>query len=279
MKQVGRIVNRILISCFPFFLIAVVVILPQELCAQTFGVNSAQLAEEITFTLWYYGEPAPVFDLSEQPNSQPNPANPGDQGFDRQAFNQSWVFDPSLQLDLARRGTVGAVLAMARDILSGMIYGYDFEYIPGDRVRAITESFTLTPRNLIPWGDPGLTLVSVSRANLPIEDLIQVQFRYRLNEHQLLIRRGWLGTRFQNSRAQGAASLFLDMAGQQQALVNGAKEAVRAHARRLTRDKPAEVTGVAILSDAPRFWTSQGRFLSDVQLQLQVQTIREYLVF
>ena len=256
--------------------------MPQRLSAQTFGVNSAQLAEEITFTLWYYGEPAPVFEFSEQPLTQANlanPQNPADQEFNQETFNQSWEFDPALQIDLVRRTTVGAVLAMARDVLSGMIYGYEFEYIPGDRARAITESFTLTPRNLIPWGDPGLTLVSVNRANLPIEDLIQVQFRYRLNEHQLLLRRGWLGPRFQNSRAQGAASLFLDMAGQQQALVDGAKEAVRAHARRLTRDKPAEVTGVAILTDAPRFWTSQGRFLSDVHLQLQVQTIREYLVF
>ncbi len=48
------------------------------------------------------------------------------------------------------------LLEQARVLLSGMVYGWSFSYIPGDKARRVEESFVLTPLAQIPWGSPRL---------------------------------------------------------------------------------------------------------------------------
>ena len=60
-------------------------------------------------------------------------------------------------------------LEEAREILSGMVYGYRFRYTPGDRVRSIEEEFLLTPVAEIRWGDPNMRVAdAVNVPHLPI---------------------------------------------------------------------------------------------------------------
>ena len=51
------------------------------------------------------------------------------------------------------------LLELSRVLLSAMVYGWDFSYEPGDRVRAVQERFALSPLAEIRWGSPRLRVV------------------------------------------------------------------------------------------------------------------------
>ncbi|NCN05006.1 MAG: hypothetical protein GW949_05195 [Spirochaetales bacterium] len=229
-----------------FFLLLLFVVGFLPLYAQSFRGNSAALANDVRVTVWYDREAFPPTDFSRTWEGSPGDSSPA----------------------------LGA-LEMARNFVSGMIYGYTYSYVPPDLSRRVTEEFILEPANRIPWGDERLSLEDYR----DFESWVQMTFRYRLSDEQVLLRRRWLGVQVQNSRGLGQAPLSLPPEGTAQAFEAGFLQAVRTYARGITQDKPAEISGRAILADSPRIWSDKGQFMADVKIQLTIDDLRYYEVF
>ena len=81
-------------------------------------------------------------------------------------FVRPWIelepvvrIDPAnypLPLDVAEKD----VLEVGRVLVSGMIYGWTFTYIPSDKARQVSETFTLMPVAQVAWGNPRLRVTA-----------------------------------------------------------------------------------------------------------------------
>jgi len=168
-------------------------------------------------------------------------------------------------------------LEEARGILSGMIYGYRFRYIPGDTVRKIDEEFAITPVAEILWGDPNMEI-----ADAYIKDsLLLVKVTYRLEEFQAARRRAWSSNSVEASSGVGAYSVFTATSpeGKQNALRDALKNAVRAALRPVVFNKPREVTGEILIWNEPHTIIQSGTYTTQADVKLQVKEIRSYSFF
>jgi hypothetical protein len=168
-------------------------------------------------------------------------------------------------------------LEEARAILSGMIYGYRFRYIPGDRVRQIEEEFTITPVAEILWGDPNMEI-----ADAHIRDnLFFLKVTYRLQEFQLARRRAWSSNSLEAASGLGSHSVFTATSpeGKQLALREALKNAVREALRPVHFNKPREVTGEILLWSEPHTIIQSGAYTTRADVKLRVKEIRSYSLF
>ena len=84
---------------------------------------------------------------------------------DTRLFVRPWVeLEPVVRIDAGEYPIPPAVaerkvLEEARVLLSGMVYGWSFDYTPANHARAVSESFSLTPVAQIPWGSPRLRVI------------------------------------------------------------------------------------------------------------------------
>ena len=79
------------------------------------------------------------------------------------------------------------LLEEGRVLFSGMIYGWTFTYIPGDKARQVQESFVLTPVAEIPWGSPRLAVRETEVADAKL----WARMSYALNEDESRRRAAW----------------------------------------------------------------------------------------
>ena len=122
---------------------------------------------------------------------------------------ETWTIDDSIihsQDDPEER-----LLSYARHDLSGMIYGYEFRYVPSDRARQISEVFELTPIASVRWGAPGLRTRDVERHDGTLYGL----FEYELSEVERLWTARWDSVRIPDSGGVGRAELLEGVAGRE----------------------------------------------------------------
>jgi hypothetical protein len=168
-------------------------------------------------------------------------------------------------------------LEEARGILSGMIYGYRFRYIPGDGIRKIDEEFTVVPIAEILWGDPNMRV-----ADAYIKDsFLFVKVTYQLEEFQFARRRAWSSNSVEVSSGVGSYSVFTAPSpeGKQQALREALKNAVREALRPVHFNKPREVTGEILIWNDPRTIIQSGAYTTQMDVKLRVKEIRSYSLF
>jgi hypothetical protein len=168
-------------------------------------------------------------------------------------------------------------LEEARVILSGMIYGYHFRYIPGDAVREIEEEFSITPVAEILWGDPNLQIADAWIK----ETLLFVKVTYQLEDFQAARRRAWSSNSVEASSGVGSYSVFTATSpeGKQNALRESLKNAVREALRPVVFNKPREVTGEILIWNPPHTVIQSGTYTTQTDVKLRVKEIRSYSLF
>jgi hypothetical protein len=168
-------------------------------------------------------------------------------------------------------------LEEARAILSGMIYGYSFRYVPGDTVRMIGEEFTLNPVAEVLWGDPNMQI-----ADAYVKDsLLFIKITYQLEDFQNARRRAWASNSVEASTGVGTHSVFTAPSpeGKQRALQEALKNAVREALRPVHFNKPREVTGEILIWNEPRTFIQSGTYTTQADVKLRVKEIRSYSLF
>jgi hypothetical protein len=168
-------------------------------------------------------------------------------------------------------------LEEAREILSGMIYGYRFRYTPGDSIRRIDEEFAITPVAEIAWGDPNLQIVDAWIKG----SLLFVKVTYKLADFQAARRRAWSSNSVRVSSGVGSYSVFTaaSSVGKENALREALKNAVREALRPVVFNKPREVTGEILIWNPPDTVIQSGTYTTRADVKLRVKEIRPYSLF
>ena len=174
-----------------------------------------------------------------------------------------------------RSVAIGRLLDEAALVLSGMVYGFTFLYVPGDRDRQVDEVFDLQPVASITRGDPALRVTQTWVDG----DLLFARMYYQMRDDQLGWFRGWQGASVVTSQGVGAAAFVLGPLGKPDAYTDGIREAVRAHARTQVFNRPRLITGAVTIAEPPRVWVAEGDYRAAVAVNLQIDSIEPYTTF
>jgi hypothetical protein len=164
--------------------------------------------------------------------------------------------------------------------LSGMVYGWDFVYEAGDKARGKLESIELRPSGEIRSDGIAFSIQKAEAASgTAVSDtasLFRVWADYELSSTESLRRASWRTGQLRQVNARGSAPLVTtdgvdDGVSDTASLHDAAKNAVRAVARGLYRDKPAALSGSLALVDFPLVsiahgeWAFAAKFVVDIK--------------
>jgi hypothetical protein len=209
----------------------------------TFPLFSSPTLEQITVYLWCDLEPLISEDNEEFPLSHE---------------------------EAARRS-----LEEARIILSAMIYGYEFTYIPMDKTRKASEVFDLVPLSEIQWGDPSLKIID-SKVR---DKRLYVNIVYTLQDYQAERLRSWKSVSIPVSPGRGEGDFFQGYKEKITALFNAMKDAIKNHLQKRLVNKPREVKGEVLLFETPSTFIHAGTYTTTARIKLNIKEIVPYQVF
>ncbi len=175
----------------------------------------------------------------------------------------------------AKEETYRELLQEASDILSGMLYGYDFYYVPYDKSRNIAEEFKLTPLARVHWGDPNLKIAATERRG----NRIYVKLNYYLESFQEARRKAWSSNTFPIVSGSGRGNFFAGTTAKSGSISQAIKEAIRNHLRPRVFNKPREINGQLLIWKEPRIIIEKGSYLTRVTIKLRVSEITPYRIF
>jgi hypothetical protein len=167
------------------------------------------------------------------------------------------------------------LLEQGRILISGMVYGWEFTYTPGDKSRRVTESFSLTPIAQVPWGSPrlGVTETEVSAARL------WARIRYSLDEQESRRRSAWDSNTAALSTGTGTAPLQLGESARAKALESAIRDAIRRSLDTRYVNKPREINGEVVLWTDPTMLARSGTFTATATVKLLVRDLVPYRIF
>ena len=171
--------------------------------------------------------------------------------------------------------TYRELLQEASEILSGMLYGYEFYYVPYDKSKNIAEEFKLTPLAHIQWGDPNLKIAATERRG----NRVYVKLNYYLESFQEARREAWSSNTFPIASGNGRGNLFAGRTAKRESLSQAIKEAIRNHLRPRVFNKPRELSGQLLIWKEPRIIIEEGSYLTLVTIKLRVSEITPYRIF
>jgi len=193
----------------------------------------------------------------------------------------SGVLDPAYIARVPDGEAALAVLAEARWVFSGMVWGFDYVYTPSDKARAIDELFEIRSRS--PQAGLVMDLRPVS-ARLEDTTLIAL-VAYRPNAVERREMAAW-GASSAAVQGMGSARAFRNgaegavaeaqAAARRDAMTDAVQEALRAYLRGVTHNKPREVRGSFALTSAPRLFLRAGSWIATVKLYARVEEIVSY---
>ncbi|HEY9593848.1 MAG TPA: hypothetical protein VHE79_05180 [Spirochaetia bacterium] len=202
------------------------------------------------------------------------------QSFD-QVSVRPWVeleplfrIDPSrypLPLDVAERD----LLETGRVLVSGMVFGWTFEYYPGDRARQVQESFTLTPIAEIPWGSPRL------RVSETEHDATRLWGRiiYSLSDEDSRRRSSWESNTADQATGTGTAPIQAGPDGRDASLKAAIRDAIRRSLDTRYVNKPRSIRGEVILWDDPQTIVRSGTYTTVAKVRIAVRELVPYRIF
>ncbi len=179
------------------------------------------------------------------------------------------------QYPLSNKQAAEQLLEEARFIISGMIYGFDFSYVPQDKDRRVKEQFVLTPVAQINWGDKNLNILSTE----PRDGKLFARIEYEPMEFQLQRRNAWLGPSIPSAEGRGEGDLFKGYRQKYTAYEQAIKNGIRNLLRPKYFNKPRRVTGLALIEDAPEIFISSGKYVASLRVKLKIKDVLPYRQF
>ncbi|GAB1433741.1 hypothetical protein MASR2M29_23740 [Spirochaetota bacterium] len=199
------------------------------------------------------------------------------------------VADPRYKPGLPDKEAAAQLLAEARWVFAGMIWGFDYVYTPSDKARGIAEFFEIKPR----WtknmaGNAISRDASVALDIRPLSVSMQDAMLYAylecsLGAEEASEQASWaFGT--SHGQARGTAAYFrlnsedplAVVLARRKAIINASKEALRAILRDRTHNKPREVRGSFAFAAVPKVIVKNGEWLSTARILTREADIESY---
>ena len=176
---------------------------------------------------------------------------------------------------LAREVAMERLLSEVQYVVSGMVYGYRFTYVPSNPNRKVAEVFDLEPYAQIRRGDPRLTVLQTWVE----ESRLVARVSYELAAEQEGWFQAWHSSANVRSSGTGTASLFRGPERKSEAVADGIRSAVREHVRAMEFTRPKQIVGAALLASSPRTSIRRGNYQADVDVLLQIDRIDRYRTY
>ncbi len=175
------------------------------------------------------------------------------------------VVDPAYEARIPDGEAAKAVLAEARWLFSGMVWGFDYVYTPSDRSRSIAELFQIQPRS--PESAKGMELHA---ADARLEGtVLVVTVEYTPDAEERAEMASWKSGGAAGQGTGGARS-------RREAVAEASKAALRAYLREITHNKPREIRGSFAFAVFPRLFIRQGSWVAVIRMYARVDEILSY---
>lgn len=160
-------------------------------------------------------------------------------------------------------------------LLSGMISGWTFDYVPYDKTRRISEEFEF--QEVIPYSG---NVNPITYKNPVVEDDRLLCWAYcdRTESQQLAYRR-WNAIAHPKVHGIGKSSVANGFEGITEACSQAMKNAVREYWRIYIKNKPKEIYGMLLLIGEPRVYISEGQYVADLEFFMETDKIVKYTYY
>ena len=165
--------------------------------------------------------------------------------------------------------------SLAAFVLSGMVYGWRFEYAPADSSRDVSAYFALEPLGEISPSSAGFSLSQIERRGTRVSCRAEFAF----DEAAANSARLWNSALFKSCRGRGFGERSDETAGIFAAFEAAIQNAIHEHVRTLEKNRPKEIRGEIKLKEEPRISAPSGRFAADAEFLINVKEIVPYTVF
>jgi len=212
---------------------------------------------------WFFSEAEPLFSLEED-RSSPDKAAAGTVVAAGSSVGRNAV-----------REKIKEVLEEAVFVYSGMIYGFNFSYTPGDIRRGVDEIFEITPEAVIRAGDPALSARKTRREGAKT----YIQIEYRCEDSQWNWISYWRSSTFPLAGGTAEGSAMPGIGGRKEAVNASVKEIIRSFMRGRIHNKPRSISGSFVFEEPPVITYMAGLYSASVKIRLEIRDIESYTVF
>ncbi len=185
------------------------------------------------------------------------------------------VQQPGQSYPLSREAAITQILKEAQFVFSGMLYGFDFVYRPGDPAREVAGLFKLTPVAEIPWGDPQLRVLQTRTDG----SRLTASLLYSLAPFQERWKQSWDSNIFPTATGRGVGHYYGGFPQKLASYRDAIKEAIRGYLRARVYNRPREVAGEVALAGPPSTAIESGEFITTLTVKLKIDRIEPYRVF
>lgn len=195
---------------------------------------------------------------------------------------QTWVLAeeiPSVDEPVAKDDFISLPVKKLKEqipfIISGMIYGWDFEYVPYDKQRGVAEFFDFSPVEEIKY-----PASNISYSEMKVEDgKFFCWVTYKRTDEMFALRQHWNSAAFPHIKGKGYGSVLNNFEGLQQAYNEAIKQAVHEYYRTFIKNKPKEIRGTVLLEENPLVNVYEGKYVVQLKLILRTEEILSYSVY
>ena len=161
-------------------------------------------------------------------------------------------------------------------LLSGMIYGWNFEYVPYDKARGVEEFFEFSPINELSPSE----IQNINFTKPWIENSrLYCWIEFRRSDAQIHIFKGWESCKNPKIKGTGYARLAEGYEGIEKASAQAIKNAVRQYQRKWIKSKPKEISGRIFIREAPQIGVTSGQYKVTLDFFMETDRIVEYKTF
>lgn len=156
--------------------------------------------------------------------------------------------------------------------ISGVIYGYTYEYKPPFKPLNIKEYFNIVPRVILSAKDIEIYL----KEQWKDSNKIYFRFGFKLNEKQDAAYKVWSASNFKEIKSEGQAALAKDPQGKD-AFLNGVKECVLKYLKTKLAYRPSRAEGYLSLLSFPKIFLRGQDIFASVLIKINTNRIDGYI--
>ena len=170
---------------------------------------------------------------------------------------------------------INRIRELAPYLMSGMLYGWTFDYTPGDKKRGVSEFFDY---ELIKKFDKNENSITMHYPIVKDEQLVTWAW-CRRTPYQIDLYDNWVSVTNPKIHGSGSASVELGFDGIKEACGRAIKDAVRNYYQQTIKNKPKEISGRVILSKEPRVYIRNGQYTVDLDFFMETDRITLYTFY
>lgn len=174
---------------------------------------------------------------------------------------------------------VQEIKKIAPFIISGMVYGWKFVYVPYDKARGIEEYFEVTEINAEAFTNnynPNKIIYSSPWVD---DTLLHCWCEYYRTNAEVQNYKAWSSITHPVIRARGYGSIKDGFEGIRAAAEDSLKAAVREYYRGITKNKPRQISGSVLIKNEPILGIDAGRYAINLDFFLECDTIKGYGIY